>query len=146
MEKHPRIGLLQTSSPGCWPSAAYPAPAAWAAPQRAGAQRRTWKFYCAHNAIIRTGAFRRHRMLPVETESYETNPPTLLDFLRREHRWYQCIMKYWFLLKEPGLQSVSHFQVCQILASYLGPASGFLWMLIGIVAESSPGLAAATDG
>lgn len=68
-------------------------------------------------------------MLPVETESYETNPPTLLDFLRREHRWCQSTVQYWFLLEEPGPQSVSHFQVCQILASYPGPASGVLWMM-----------------
>lgn len=72
------------------------------------------------------------RMIPLETESYETNPPTLLDFLRREHRWCQGTMQYWFLLKEPGLKSVSRFQVCQILASYLGPAFGVLWILAGI--------------
>lgn len=68
-------------------------------------------------------------MLPVETESRETNPPTLLDFLSREHRWCQGTMQYWFLLKEPGLQSVSRFLVCQIFALFLGPASGVLWML-----------------
>ncbi|NJR71961.1 MAG: ATP-binding cassette domain-containing protein [Gammaproteobacteria bacterium] len=27
------------------------------------------------------------RVMPVETESYEDNPPTLLDFIKRDHRW-----------------------------------------------------------
>ncbi|KAJ4307537.1 hypothetical protein N0V84_012660 [Fusarium piperis] len=66
------------------------------------------------------------RMIPIDTESYETNPPTFLDYLRRENRWCQGSMQYWFMLKEPGLKPLSRFQVYQILISYLAPASGAL--------------------
>ncbi|EFY96160.1 glycosyl transferase GT-A type structural fold protein [Metarhizium robertsii] len=130
MEKHPRIGRLQTQFAGM------PAAGSFTRLLQFGMLHNVpvhnvgiLKFCWTHNAITRIGAFRRHRMLPVQTESSETNPPTLLGILRREHRWYQGIMRYCFLLKEPGLQSVSRFQVCQILASFLGSASGVLWML-----------------
>ncbi|KAK9443564.1 glucans biosynthesis glucosyltransferase H [Metarhizium brunneum] len=156
MEKRPRTGLLQTQFAGT------PAAGSFTRLLQLGMRHnvpvhnaRTLKFCWTHNAIARIGTFRRHRMLPVQTESYETSPPTLFDFLRREHRWCRGAVQYWFLLDEPGLQYVSRFQVCQILASFLGPASGVLWMMAGIAKacwmdmtpfESSPGLAAATDG
>ncbi|KAF5009424.1 hypothetical protein FDECE_4356 [Fusarium decemcellulare] len=72
------------------------------------------------------------RMIPIETESYETNPPTFLDYLRRENRWCQGSMQYWFMLKEPGLKPVSRFQVYQILVSYLAPASWALLSFAGV--------------
>ncbi|KAH6952322.1 putative glycosyltransferase [Ilyonectria sp. MPI-CAGE-AT-0026] len=72
------------------------------------------------------------RMIPIETESYETNPPTFLDYLRRENRWCQGSMQYWFMLKEPGLKPVSRFQVYQILISYLAPASWALLSFAGV--------------
>ncbi|KAH0432951.1 glucosyltransferase [Colletotrichum camelliae] len=62
------------------------------------------------------------RLLPIETESYETNPPTFLDYLRRELRWCQGTMQYWFLLNEPGLSLITRFQVCQTITTYLSQA------------------------
>ncbi|KAL7755478.1 hypothetical protein ACKLNR_014576 [Fusarium oxysporum f. sp. zingiberi] len=72
------------------------------------------------------------RMIPIETESYEANPPTFLDYLRRENRWCQGSMQYWFMLKEPGLKPVSRFQVYQILVSYLAPAFWALMIFAGV--------------
>ncbi|KAH9232441.1 glycosyltransferase family 2 protein [Colletotrichum gloeosporioides 23] len=62
------------------------------------------------------------RLLPIETESYETNPPTFLDYIRRELRWCQGTMQYWFLLNEPGLKPITRFQVCQTITTYLSQA------------------------
>ncbi|KAK1856622.1 glucosyltransferase [Colletotrichum chrysophilum] len=62
------------------------------------------------------------RLLPIETESYETNPPTFLDYIRRELRWCQGTMQYWFLLNEPGLNPITRFQVCQTITTYLSQA------------------------
>ncbi|KAH6971488.1 putative glycosyltransferase [Ilyonectria sp. MPI-CAGE-AT-0026] len=72
------------------------------------------------------------RMIPIETESYETNPPTFLDHLRREQRWCQGSMQYWFMLKEPGLKPVSRFQVYYILVEYLAPACWALLSFAGV--------------
>ncbi|KAL2207020.1 putative glycosyltransferase [Sarocladium strictum] len=71
------------------------------------------------------------RLVPIDTESYESNPPTFLDYLRREHRWCQGNMQYWFMLTEPGIGLVGRFQVYLMLASYLAPAS---WALMSFAA------------
>ena len=35
------------------------------------------------------------RVLPEEGASWEENPPTLLEFIRRDLRWAQGNMQYW---------------------------------------------------
>ena len=47
------------------------------------------------------------RVIPVEGPSWEDNPPTLLDFTRRDLRWCQGNMQYLKLLALPGLPSVA---------------------------------------
>ena len=46
------------------------------------------------------------RVMPVEAESWEDNPPTLLDFLKRDMRWCQGNMQYFQLLNLPNLTRV----------------------------------------
>ena len=43
------------------------------------------------------------RVLPVENGSWEENPPTMLDFAKRDVRWCQGNMQYVKLLDLPGL-------------------------------------------
>ena len=43
------------------------------------------------------------RVLPEEGASWEENPPTLLEFIRRDLRWAQGNMQYWPYLVMPGL-------------------------------------------
>ena len=74
------------------------------------------------------------RVVPVESDSYEINPPTLLDFIRRELRWCQGNMQYLRLLATPGLRPVSRFQLLQAIGMYLAPAA---W--IGMIAASCVG-------
>ena len=45
------------------------------------------------------------RVLPVEHQSFEENPATLLEFIRRDLRWCQGNMQYWHLLGLPGHQA-----------------------------------------
>ena len=45
------------------------------------------------------------RVLPEEGASWEENPPTLLEFIRRDLRWAQGNMQYWPFLVMPGLQA-----------------------------------------
>ena len=61
------------------------------------------------------------QLLPIITESYETFPPTLIEAMNRQNRWFQGDMQYIFLLKEPGLKLINRFQLCGILSNSLSP-------------------------
>ena len=45
------------------------------------------------------------RVLPEEGGSWEENPPTLLEYIRRDLRWCHGNMQYWPLLTIPGLKT-----------------------------------------
>jgi membrane glycosyltransferase len=65
------------------------------------------------------------RVIPFESESFEDNPPTLMDFTRRDLRWCQGNMQYWRFLAAPGLKPMSRFQVFSAIMMYLGAPA---WM------------------
>ncbi|MEM9232401.1 MAG: glucans biosynthesis glucosyltransferase MdoH [Pseudomonadota bacterium] len=73
------------------------------------------------------------RVMPIETESWEENPPTLMDFTKRDLRWCQGNMQYWPLLKMRGLQPTSRFQIFAAIMMYFGAPA---WMLMTIAAAS----------
>jgi membrane glycosyltransferase len=60
------------------------------------------------------------RVLPDEHGSWEENPPTLLEFSRRDLRWCQGNMQYWKLLRLPGLLPMSRFQLAWAILMFLG--------------------------
>ena len=51
------------------------------------------------------------RVLPEEDRGWEENPPTMLEFARRDVRWCQGNMQYWPFLLMPGLKPMSRFQL-----------------------------------
>jgi membrane glycosyltransferase len=71
------------------------------------------------------------RVLPDEAGSWEENPPTLLEFIRRDLRWCQGNMQYWKLLALPGLHAVSRFQLALAILMFIGSPA---WMLIVVLA------------
>jgi len=73
------------------------------------------------------------RVLPVEGLSWEENPPTLMEFSRRDLRWCQGNMQYWQLLSMPGLKPVSRFQLLFAIQMYLGSPAWMAMTAIGIV-------------
>ena len=73
------------------------------------------------------------RILAVETDSFEDNPPTLLDFLKRDHRWCNGNMQYFPLLGLRGLAPLSRFQIFAAIAMYFGGPS---WMAMMLAAAS----------
>jgi membrane glycosyltransferase len=73
------------------------------------------------------------RVLPVEGMSYEENPPTLMEFGRRDLRWLQGNMQYWQLLAMPGLKPVSRFQLMFAIQMYLGSPAWMAMTAIGAV-------------
>ncbi len=73
------------------------------------------------------------RVLPVEGMSWEENPPTLMEFGRRDLRWLQGNMQYWQLLAMPGLKPVSRFQLLFAIQMYLGSPAWMAMTAIGAV-------------
>ncbi|KAH7089282.1 putative glycosyltransferase [Paraphoma chrysanthemicola] len=73
------------------------------------------------------------RLLPVETGSYEAHPPTFIDHMRRELRWCRGTIQYIVLLRQPGLKFISRIQICQVLASHLGPTVWTVMTLATII-------------
>ncbi|MBP0615930.1 glucans biosynthesis glucosyltransferase MdoH [Jiella mangrovi] len=73
------------------------------------------------------------RVIPIETRSYETNPPTLLEFQKRDLRWCQGNMQYWRFLFEKGLRPVSRFQILQAILMYVAPLA---WILMTMAATA----------
>ena len=71
------------------------------------------------------------RVIPVESESWEENPPTLMDFTQRDLRWCQGNMQYWNLLGMRGLAPSSRFQIFAALMMYFGAPA---WMLMTLAA------------
>ncbi len=110
--------------------------------------------FWGHNALVRVKPFARHcvlpklegdqhilshdqieavfmrrggyevRVLPIESGSYEENPPTLLDFVLRELRWCQGNMQYLKLLHMPGLLPMSRFQLVWAIGMFIGRPPG----------------------
>lgn len=73
------------------------------------------------------------RVLPVEGESWEDNPPTLFDLTQRDLRWCQGNMQYWRLLGLRGLKPMSRFQIFAAIMMYFGAPA---WMLMTVAAAS----------
>jgi membrane glycosyltransferase len=73
------------------------------------------------------------RVLPVDGVSWEENPPTLMEFSRRDLRWCHGNMQYWQLLTFPGLKPVSRFQLAFAIWMYLGSPAWMAMTAIGTV-------------
>ena len=73
------------------------------------------------------------RVLPIEGMSWEANPPTLLEYIRRDLRWCHGNMQYWRLLGLPGLKLVSRLQLVLAILMYLGSPAWMAMMALGCV-------------
>lgn len=73
------------------------------------------------------------RVLPEENGSWEENPPTLLEFIRRDLRWCQGNLQYLKLLNLPRLLPVSRCQLGLAIAMYLGPPAWLTFMVLGLI-------------
>jgi membrane glycosyltransferase len=60
------------------------------------------------------------RLQPVAGGSWEENPPTILDYIRRDLRWCQGNLQYIRLLGIPGLRPVSRFQLVWAIMMFIG--------------------------
>ena len=127
--------------------------------------------YWGHNAVIRLAPFIAHchipprpdgthilshdqieavlmrragyevRVLPEEGASWEENPPTLLEFIRRDLRWAQGNMQYWPYLVMPGLKPVSRYQIAFAMLMFLGSPAWIGLLVLGSLAVAIQGAA-----
>lgn len=82
------------------------------------------------------------RVLPLETGSYEANPPHLLEFIRRDLRWCQGNMQYFKLIGQKGLKPVSRLQLVLAILMFLSSPAWIGFMtgaaILGLTSETMP--------
>lgn len=82
------------------------------------------------------------RVLPTEMGSWEENPPTMLDFAKRDLRWCLGNLQYLKLLDLPGLKPMSRFQLVWAILMFMGlPAWTIMIALLPVKVIEDGGLA-----
>ncbi len=74
------------------------------------------------------------RVLPQEDLGWEENPPTLIEFIRRDLRWCQGNMQYWRFLFLPGLKPVSRYQLALAILMFIGSPAWTGLLVLGTLA------------
>jgi len=74
------------------------------------------------------------RVLPDEGLGWEENPPTLLEFIRRDLRWCQGNMQYWRFLTMPGLRPVSRYHLGLAILMFIGSPAWIGMLVLGTLA------------
>jgi membrane glycosyltransferase len=75
------------------------------------------------------------RLQAVAGGSWEDNPPTVLEYIRRDLRWCQGNLQYLRLLGTPGLRPVSRFQLCWAILMFVSiPAWTAMMTLLPVAA------------
>ncbi|MBU2583678.1 MAG: glucans biosynthesis glucosyltransferase MdoH [Alphaproteobacteria bacterium] len=83
-------------------------------------------------AVLMRRAGYHVRVLSKEGESFEENPPTLPDFIRRELRWCQGNLQYLKLLGMDGLHPMSRLQLALAILMYLGAVGWMAFIALGV--------------
>ena len=83
-------------------------------------------------AFMRRAGF-EVRVLPEEDLGWEQNPPTLIEFLRRDQRWCQGNLQYWPFIKMPGLKPVSRFQLFFAMLMFLASPAWIGMLIVGAI-------------
>ena len=79
------------------------------------------------------------RVMAEESQSFEENPPSLVDFIRRELRWMNGNLQYLRLLGMPGLKSVSRIQLVLAILMYVSAPAWMAFILVGAAMMALPG-------
>ncbi|WP_439497776.1 glucans biosynthesis glucosyltransferase MdoH [Bosea sp. (in: a-proteobacteria)] len=81
------------------------------------------------------------RVLPEEMGSWEENPPTMLDFAKRDLRWCLGNLQYLKLMDLPGLKPMSRFQLVWAILMFLGlPAWTLMIALLPVKVMQDAGI------
>lgn len=88
-------------------------------------------------AILMRRAGYEVRIYPYEDDSFEENPPTLSDYIRRDLRWCEGNLQYVRLLGLKNLHAIGRFQLIMAIAMFAGSPAWLLLMLITVVSVST---------
>ena len=104
-------------------------------------------------AVLMRRAGYHVRVLPIEDGSYEENPPTLPDFMKRDLRWCHGNLQYLHLLGMPGLRRIGRVQLLLAILMYTSSpcwllllALGFGQAMAGSLGMTAPSLSPLTAG
>ncbi len=93
-------------------------------------------------AVLMRRAGYEVRVLAEEGGSFEQNPPTLIEFIRRDLRWCQGNMQYWHFLVMRGLKPVSRYQLSFAILMFLGSPA---WMGLLVLGTGAVALAGSSE-
>lgn len=79
------------------------------------------------------------RVLPEDGFNWEENPPTLIEFIRRDLRWCQGNMQYWRFLVMPGLKTVSRCQLGIAILMFIGSPAWIGMLVLSTLAVAFAG-------
>jgi membrane glycosyltransferase len=85
-------------------------------------------------ALLRRAGWAVHVTAALDGSCEET-PPTLLDFIRRDHRWCQGNLQHARLLMAKGLNPISRLQLAMGCMAYLSSPLWFTALVIGLAIE-----------
>lgn len=88
--------------------------------------------------MMRRGGY-EVRVLPEEQGSYEDNPPTVLDFLRRHLRWCRGNLQYMKLRHEPGMLQAkpTHFYLWLALELFFSMGGMVMFVMLAALAAAN---------
>ena len=81
------------------------------------------------------------RVVPIEGGSFEANPPTLLDFIKRDLRWCHGNMQYTRLLRLAGSHRLGKLQLLLAILMYASAPCWLAFGALGLLQLLSPALA-----
>jgi membrane glycosyltransferase len=85
-------------------------------------------------AVLMRAAGFEVRVLPQDDLGWEENPPTLLEFIKRDLRWCEGNMQYWRFLSLPGLRPVSRYQLALAILMFIGSPAWIGLLVLGTLA------------
>ena len=85
-------------------------------------------------AVLMRRAGYEVRVLAEDELGWEENPPTLIEFIRRDLRWCQGNMQYWAFLSMPGIKPVSRYQLALAILMFLGSPAWIGLLVVGALA------------
>jgi membrane glycosyltransferase len=85
-------------------------------------------------AVLMRRAGYEVRVVAGEGDSFEQNPPTLTEYIRRDLRWCQGNMQYWHFLRLPDLRPVSRYQLIFAILMFIGAPAWIGMLFLGSIA------------
>mgnify|MGYP000440953628 CR=1 FL=1 len=73
------------------------------------------------------------RVFPQEDESWEENPPTLIEYIRRDLRWCEGNLQYLQLLKLDNIKLISRIQLLNAIFMFLGSPAWIGMLILGTI-------------